>query len=330
MDQAQPTNKAQQPGMGKILLIGIFPVLLINLNLFMSIFAPFPLALTSVIYGRQKGALAMLAGLFACVFLIQTLKVDIAILMIMLFCGFIAFSLSEVVIRQINPIRGIMGIGAIMTLIATLMVTITVTQTNKTLKELLVIEFKKSQPLIEEQRKKIKEQGGQSSFEFEALISQPELLADEVLKEAPGYFLAGIFLALWFNLFLLLKSNRLVNKTKQYKFNESYLLNFKVPDHGIWIVIIGLALTIWGDTLGLWFSTVGLTILKAIGVFYFFQGFGIYLAFLDYVRVTGFFRSMLVVLTIFTAGALLAIIGLADMFVDFKKLMQRKKDQGDL
>ncbi len=328
MDQVNlPDNEEQS--LGKLLVVGLFPVLLVYIHVVMSMFAPFPIALSSVVYGRLRGAMSALIGVLACIILVQFFAQDGVILFIMVSCSFVAFCLAEVVIRQINPLKGIMAIGLIITMIVSAGIVLTVTQTNKSPQELLVIEFEKIQPLIDEQRKKIKEAGGENSFELDTLITQPKLLAEEVLKVGPGYFLMSVLLTLWINLFLLLKSNRLVNKFKNIKYSESYLLNFKVPDEGIWFVIASLALTLWGDKLGAWYAVIGLTGLKTIGVFYFFQGFGIYLAFLDYVNLTGFFRSLLVVLTVFTAGTLLAIVGLADMFIDFKKLMQ-KKDQGDL
>ncbi|MAX67562.1 MAG: hypothetical protein CME66_11555, partial [Halobacteriovoraceae bacterium] len=56
------------------------------------------------------------------------------------------------------------------------------------------------------------------------------------------------------------------------------------------------------------------------------QGFGIYLAFLDYLRLTGIIRSIMVVITVLSAPQILAVLGVADVFVNFKKLMTKRKD----
>ena len=53
----------------------------------------------------------------------------------------IAYGLAEVVMREINPIKGILGVGAALTLVTVSIVSISVSQTDKSLKELLVVEF---------------------------------------------------------------------------------------------------------------------------------------------------------------------------------------------
>merc|ERR1711935_1210438 len=147
------------------------------------------------------------------------------------------------------------------------------------------------------------------AFEALALLNQPELIVDQVLKEAPSWFFITTFLVLWLNLFLVLKSNRIARKWGRDQYSEFELLNIKVPDHMIWPVILSLLLTLFGDKLGVWYPVIGLNLLKCLGIFYFFQGFGIYIAFLDYVRISGFIRTVLIMLTVFTAFQVMALIG---------------------
>ncbi len=63
-------------------------------------------------------------------------------------------------------------------------------------------------------------------------------------------------------------------------------------------------------------------------MFYFFQGFGLYISFLNFMGLGGFLRAVLVIATVITANEVLAIFGLFDMFVNFRKYMKRK-DQGE-
>lgn len=312
---------------GRLIMMGVLPVLLC-LSIFLSVFTPFPSGLSYVMYGRAKGLIASAITLVVCFLFVKFAIVDVFIFIFIIISLVIAISLAEIVIREFEPMLGIIIIGVALSLTVAGLFAVSVSQSEKTLKEQIVVEFKKIQPLLEEQKKKIQDSDVNNAFEVQALLSQPELLADKVIKEAPSYFFVGLFVVLWANLFLLLKSNRLVDKVKG-KYTEMYLLNFKMPDQAIWFVIVALALVLWGDSLGEWYSTIGMTFLKTIGVFYFFQGFGIYLGFLDFIKLTGFFRSLLVVFTVFSAGQILAVVGLADMFIDFKKLMT-KKDQGDL
>jgi hypothetical protein len=309
-------------------MMGVFSILLC-VSLLMSVFTPYPRGLSSVLYGRTKGAIVSFIALIGCFILVEFVFNDIILLVFFITSIAIAFSLAEVVIREINPIRGILAIGLVLTAMASSVLFLSTVQSDKPLKDLLVIEIEKMKPILAEQKKKVQASGSSDAFEVEALLSQPKLLADEVIQQAPSYFFVGIFVMLWANLFLLLKSNRLINKMNDCKYSELYLLNFKVPDQAIWVVIGSLALVLLGDSLGPWYAVIGMTLLKTLGVFYFFQGFGIYLAFLDFVKLTGFFRTLLIVITVLTAGQILAVVGLADMFVNFKKLM-KKKDQGDL
>jgi hypothetical protein len=311
--------------LSRLVMMGIFSALLC-FSVFMTVFTPYPLGLSSVLYGRAKGAVVAFIGLITCYFSLKVWGQDLTIFFFFILSVAISSALSEVVKREINPIKGIIAVGVTLTVVVSGLVYIGSISTEETIKERLTIEFKKIQPLLEEQRKKVEASGESQPFEMEALLAQPKLMAQTVIENAPSIFLVGLFIMLWTNLFLLLKSNRLVKKMNDCKYSERYLLDFKMPDQTIWFVIVSLALAIWGDELGPWFSIIGMTSLKTLGVFYFFQGFGIYLAFLDFLKLTGFFRSLMVVITVLTAGQVLAVVGLADMFVDFKKLMTRKED----
>jgi hypothetical protein len=311
--------------LGRLVMMGIFSALLC-FSVFMTVFTPYPLGLSSVLYGRAKGAAVAFIGLITCYFSLKVWGQDLTIFFFFILSVGISFALSEVVRREINPIKGIIAVGITLTVLVSGLVYVGSLSTELTLKERLSIEFEKIQPMLEEQRKKVEASGESQPFEVEALLAQPDLMAQTVIENAPSIFLVGLFIMLWANLFLLLKSNRLVNKMNDCKYSETYLLNFKMPDQTIWFVIVSLALAIWGGELGPWFSIIGMTSLKTLGVFYFFQGFGIYLAFLDFLKLTGFFRSLMVVITVLTAGQVLAVVGLADMFVDFKKLMTKKED----
>ncbi len=311
--------------LGRLSMMGFFSTLLC-FSLFMTVFTPYPLGLASVLYGRVKGAIATLIGIVTCFVSLKLWGQDFTVFFFYLVSVGISFGISEIIHRDINPMKGIVALGAVITFVVSGFIYLGTVNSSTTIKEELVIEFEKIQPIFEAQKKRMEAAGESQPYEVEALLTQPKLLADYAIENGPSVFLMALFVTLWVNLFLLLKSNRMVKKMSSKKYSEEYLLNFKMPDNAIWFVILFLALSIWGDQVTPWISIVALTCLKTLGVFYFFQGFGIYLAFLDLLKLTGFFRSLMVVTTVFIAGQVLAIIGLADMFVDFKKLMKRKED----
>lgn len=299
------------------------------LSFFLSVLTPYPMALSHLMYGRNK-SLALAAGmLFLFVMIISSLYQDYSMVVFYSLCLIVAFALAEVVVRKVNPIKGIVYVGLGFSLVgAALFWSYSQSLGEGTLKQQLVLQFEKMKPELEEQRKKIQAAGSGDTTEVEALLGSPDLLATELLRNAPSFILVSLFVMLWLNMYLLLKTNRLINRGREILFTEKNLLDFKVPEYFIWPVITLLALVLGRDYVGEFYSDIGLTLLKVIGVFYFFQGFGIYLAFLDKMRIVGFLRSLLVVVTLFTASWTLAVVGLADMFVDFKKLMN-KKNQGE-
>lgn len=312
----------------KVFMLGVAPLLLC-FSFFMSIFTAFPIGLSSVLYGRKIGFIV--AGIsLSSFYLLKNYIFELNDFVLILFYTIsimLGLSLSEVVRRGINPIKGIIFIGVILVSVMSGLVYGIVSEQDKTMKNLIIEKIEEFKPALDEERKKIEKSSDKDTFEVQAILANPNLLADEVIKTVPVLFIMGLFLTLWVNVFLLLKSNRIFS-TSTVPYSEKYLLNFKMPDHAIWFVIGFFAMFLAGDfylvdssLLGT-FGKIGLGIL---GVFYFFQGFGLYLAYLDYFKIYGLFRTMLVVATVLMANNILAVIGLLDMFVNFKKFMKKNE-----
>lgn len=315
----------------KLITLG-FSSLLLCLSLLMSILTPFPIALSAVLFGRVKGygvgaiiwivTLILAAKVFGdpTVFVVYTLSLPISL------------AISEILLRGIKPLKGMIIAGGTFLLLLTIGIVYTTQVKEISIKNAILTQIENSKELFDAQKKALEESGANSKEAFEALamLDQPGLIADQVIQEGPSYIFMAIFLVLWVNLFLLFKSNRIIRKITNEKLNEQELLNIKVPEHFIWIVILSLIATVWGESLGSVYPIVGLNVLKCMGVFYFFQGFGIYLGFLDSIKLTGFFRTALVVLTVFTAAQVIAFIGLFDMFVNFRRFFKKDKNEGEL
>lgn len=318
----------------KLLMIGISSLVLC-MSYILSLLAPFPLAMSSVLYGRGKTLLVILA-MSALIFMIMSAGgvTDPTLLIIYGFCALMGLSLGEVILRNINPVRGVVSIGLGIILMLSVLLAAFTYSSEVTVKQALVSEFEKIQPTLDEQRKKIQASGGaENTTELEALLGSPDLLAEEIIRSMPAFILMSIFIMLWINMFFALKISRFIRlgitPTLQQQGNfytEQDLLKFKMPDFAIWIVIGFLGVYLGGEYLGGYWEDVGLTGLKVIGVFYFFHGFGIYLAYLDKHQVYGFFRSLLVVFTVATISWLIALLGVIDVFVDFRKLMNKKNE----
>lgn len=295
----------------------------------MALFAPFPLALAIVLYGRTKGYLVGVVGLvLSFAFALMAYK-DLTLFGFYL-CVFVFGSLiAEIVKRGVSPVKGMVVTGLSFIGVFSLLLGLVFKTQNVTPQEFIIQQIEKSSDKIAEQKKIIAESSDKESIQVLQLLDRPELLAQELIEAFPSYFFMGVFLMLWFNMFLVLKSRRLLLSGQNFPYSEKNLLNFKVPFEFVVLLVVGLVLAIWGSDLGFGsfesLESVGITIIKCLGIFYFFQGFGVLSDLLNFLGVVGFFRTLIVMLTIFMANYLIAAAGLFDNWFDFRKYFIKRK-----
>ena len=197
---------------------------------------------------------------------------------------------------------------------------------NMTVEKFVVKQIEKSADKIAEQKKIIEASSEENTAEILTLLDRPDLIAREMIASLPGYFFIGVFLMLWFNMFLVLKSRRLLFAGTDYLYSEKNLLNFRVPFGFVLLLVMGLTMAIWGDKWGMPYSEMwGYTIVKCLGIFYFFQGFGVFSDLLNFLGIMGFFRTIIVMVVIFMANYLIAAAGLFDNWFDFRKYFVKSK-----
>lgn len=298
------------------------------ISFIMSIFAPFPLALAIIMYGRGKGYLTGLLGLVLSFFFASSVYGDLT-LFGFYFCVFLfGAGIAEIVMRGISPVKGMVAFGSGFILLMGLSFAMLMNSLNTTPNEFIIQQIEKSSDKIDQQKKAVEASGDKDSIQVLQLLDRPDLLAKAMVESFPSYFFMGVFLMLWFNMFLVLKSRRLLFSGNDYPYSEKNLLNFRVP-FGFIIVLIGaLVMAVWGEEFGTFpYETVGLTIIKCLGIFYFFQGFGVFSDLLNFLGVIGFLRTLIVMVTIFTASYLIAVAGLFDNWFDFRKYFIKRKTE---
>jgi hypothetical protein len=311
---------------GKLFLFGLSSLLLCA-SIFMSVFAPFPLAMAVVLYGRLKG---YLIGLFYwlmsfafSIFVMKDISLFVFYALVMIFAAFI----SETFFHKISPKKSLIGFGLSFILGIGILTYGTIQVSNIDVKKFIVSELTKSKERLEEQKELLKKSSEESAFDSLALLEQPELMADNLIKSAPVGVFIGVFFVLWANLMLFLRSRKILFGRDIYPYSENELLAFKMPDNFIWVVIAVFAVAIWGDEyIKLGSADLGMSLLKCIGVFYFFQGFGVLNKLLDFIKLGGIFRTFIVMLTIITVNWLIALVGLFDVFFNFNKLFVKKNN----
>jgi Predicted membrane protein (DUF2232) len=311
---------------GRLLLLGVSSVILC-ISFIMSVFAPFPLALASILYGRKKGFLVGVVGLVATYLFAAMLYKDLTLFGFYLFVFLFGAGISEIVRRGFSPVKGMVTFGLGIFLFTSATSAYLLYSQNVTPKEFIIQQLEKSKDKLEDQKKAIELSGDKDSIQVLQLLDRPDLIADELVDSFLSYFFIGVFLMLWFNMFLVLKSRRLLFSGNDYPHSEKDLLNFKVPFGFVVVLALGLVLAVWGEQFGSPYEWVGNTVIRCLGIFYFFQGFGVFSDMLNFLGIFGFFRTLIVMITIFVANYLIAIAGLFDNWFDFRKYFIKRKTE---
>lgn len=320
--------QAPQLSTGRLLLLGASSVILC-ISFIMAIFAPFPLALAIIMYGRVKGYLVGLAGLILTFFLAASRFGDLTIFGFYCCVFLFGVGVAEIVRRGVSPVKGLVVFGLSFILLASGTFGFALNALKTTPKEFIIQQLAGSADKIAEQKKAIELSGGKDALEVLQILDNPEMMADEMIHNFPSYFFMGVFIMLWFNMFLVLKSRRLLFSGQDYQYSEKNLLNFQVPFGFVFLLVTGLVLAVWGKELGaaVPYEVIGMTIIKCLGVFYFFQGFGVFSDLMNFVGISGFFRTLIVMVTIFMGSWLIAVAGLFDNWFEFRKYFVKRKTE---
>jgi hypothetical protein len=291
----------------------------------MSVFAPFPLALASLLYGRGLGLLTGFGGLLVTFAFAKFIYQDLTLFWFYFAVFVFGTGIAEILKRGISPVKGMVIFGfAFITLFSVATMGYIKAQ-NLTVEQYVLKQIEMSKDKISEQKKMVEQSSDKDSIEVLQLLDRPDLLAHELTVNFPSYFFMGVFLMLWFNMFLTLKSRRLLLSGQDFPYSERNLLSFKVPFGLVLVLIAGLVLAVFANELGIpKYESLGMMIIKCLGIFYFFQGFGVFSDLLSFLGVMGLFRSLIVMIVIFTANYLIALAGLLDNWFEFRKYFVKR------
>ncbi len=307
-------------GVGKLAFLGLVSA---SLSSFLPIFAPVPMVLASLQYGRVIG---LIFGIVCSLFLIgmsMIFKVVTPFIYIPFVISFI-FSLmvSESFFRKISPVKGIIyhGLFVIAVLVSIWGGLVAFTDFS------LSVELKK---VITEVVDSV-------------LVKNPDLFPEDKATQIrtdmikaytegiPAAIVTGIFITLWLSFFVILRNSAIWLRGVDYPYTVDGLIKFKVPYHFVWPLIASLALMLLGDKIaGKELALLGENVLYMLGVFYFFQGFGIYIDLLNKLKIYGFLRSMFIIITVVLGFRLVAVVGMFDMWFDIRKFFDKFDKKSD-
>lgn len=319
------TTEVLQPpklSLTRLLLLGASSVVLC-MSYIMSVFTPFPVAMAVVLYGRARGYGIGLLGLGLSFPLGYYMTGDWITLPVT-FAGLMVFAVvvAETLLRSWKPVKSIVISG-----VATLAVLAGVFGFALREANLSPVQFFVQQ--IDQAKTKLAQAHEKGQFDKSlmemGLDSPSQELALNLAKEAPGYIFMAVFFVLWINMFLGLKGQRLLKTASSVSYDERQLMGFKMPFFWAYFVAIALALIVGADYWQLtWGDALGYNMLRMLGVFYFFQGFGVLLDYLNHFGVMGLFRTLFVMGIILVMPSLMALLGLFDTWFDFTKKIQKK------
>jgi hypothetical protein len=310
---------------GRLVLLGLSSVVLC-MSFIMSVFAPFPIALAVILYGRPKGLLIGLLGLVLSFAFSAFYFSDLTLFGFYVCVLIFGYSIAEIVTRGISPVKGLVTFGLSFILVLFVAFGAMIKSENLTVQQFVLKQLELSKSKLDQQKKLIEQSTQENSTEILQLLDRPDLIAKELIESLPGYLFMGVFVMLWFNMFLVLKSRRLLLTASEYPYSERNLLNFKVPFGFVILLAVALVMVVWGKEIGYQYSeVVGFTIIKCLGIFYFFQGFGIFSDLLTFMGIMGFFRTLIVMVVLFMAYYLIVAAGLFDNWFDFRKYFVKPK-----
>jgi hypothetical protein len=321
----------QNASVGKLLFLAIISAALCSFGP-MSVFAPVPLAIAFLLYGRLiTFALgAVTAGLlWTAAITIPGFPTYVVALYVMTF--FVAMMISESIYRNISPVRGLIFSGLIVvTILGSVLIAV-----DKISPITLKGEISSSVSTVLNQLKKQKQTSSEISGEeeraFDEFVNKPEALTNEIYSSLPLIVFVFSYLGLWVSLYVTLRNSIVWRSKVLYNYNLKDLTNFKVPEFFVYPLILSLVLWVGADYgLPPGSEVIGRNLLYSLGVFYLFQGFGVYNDFLKYLKIGGFIKTMFIAFTFILANKFLAILGIFDLWFDFRRFFtNKKKDEGD-
>ncbi len=314
-------NKSYQ---SELLRAGFLSLVTLVLSGSLFLLAPIPLLFSFLLYGMAKSFIA--SGVFVTVALGMSqvggnFEFLLGYGLQMILATLFSFAAFYVIVSGNNPAREFLKRGVGLAVLLTVLMVGTELVAGKSFlvdyfNELEVVTLQPFEAMKADAR--VHEQIVAAKAEFESL------------KQMRFAVMFLIFSAImWLSLYVALRNKRVWSGDRNYRFTRLDLVNFKVPEYGAYIVVAGLALFLIADSFQYAFvKTASLNVLLCMGGLYFLQGMSIYLAFLSYLKIFGFLRSFLTILTIFSANKIIAVVGLLDLWLNFRKYF--KKNEGDI
>ena len=312
---------------GRFVLLGAIALILCFI-LPLSLFVPIPLTFAILLHGRLRGVLLGLATLMFGLLISEAgwfPSYGMGLFALSLLYGVV---LSETFFRKIHPASALMRSGLGLVAGGAILLFFFSHFTEFSLKLEIERGVADMMATLKKENANLMPKDEGDARQLQMWMENPKILAQNIYHWMPAGLFVSVFFVLWANLFLILRNSALWKSNIGYPYGVRDLTRFRVPDYFVWALILSLLLALGGEALlGEKWQIWGVNGLYCVGIFYFFQGFGVYLDFLSSLKIMGLFRSLFIILTVLMASKIIALVGVFDHWINFRKFFKNKKKE---
>ena len=316
-------------GVGRLICLGLLSVFLSFFGPLV-IFAPVPLTMSILLYGRGHTALTVATITGMMLFLAWGQGATTLYLVGVYALAYVfAVLVGEIILQNKPPLAGMFSAGVLLLMgFVTVLGLASITLEGGVSGAL--------QNIITEQFASLKSQsadflktGGEDARALSDILDNPEKAVGDVVYWSPFLMVSSVFGGLWICLGVVLKNASLWRDRLGYSWNVSHFLTFSMPFHSVWPLVLGMVLVLVGGEFYNALTMVGTNLLYCMGVFYFFQGFGILIDFLISMKVEGLWRTAFVVTAVAMGMVIIVLLGVFDMWFNFRRFFQKEDSKGE-
>lgn len=316
--------------LGKLAFLGVLAFLFSSLEPF-ALFASIPFTISFLLYGKLKTFALGVVGMALAFLLTQVQLYQGSALGTFPLALIYGYLISRSILKEEHPAQGIFKNGLGVFLLFMGLITTFHFSYDGGLRAFLTPYVEKAATQYYKNVEGVVGVPGEQIRQLEDVIKDPSLVVDPVLNYGTGFIFIGVFLSFWVGTFVALRMAPLWKAFHSYKYNVKSLTSFQMPQEMIFPLIAVLAIAVGNvyELFGPWADVVGFNAILMLGIFYFFQGFGILSELLTYWSFFGFLRSMVIFFTVIMAYHVVALVGVLDMWVNFRRFFKKENDEGD-
>jgi hypothetical protein len=323
-------SSTQLQSLGKLVALCAFAAMMSTFGPF-ALVAPAAIALAFIHFGVLRVSVAVSLLSFGLYFLGGQNISAVGSILTFVYSAIVGFVIDRFTVYKVHPVKGVLYGGVLFYAFVLVIAGLGIYVSGTSLNDLILgqvnvfIDQMKQSP----EYGQIVAAGGDQARELKNLVASPKQMVDQVVSWLPSVLFISIFSSLWASFYFVLRNSLTWRVNRKYPFGLLHLTFFKLPFGFAYPLIAALAMALIGDSIeGYDFSVIGFNLLYSLGALYFFQGFGVVYDFLTVKGYRGLFKSLLITLAVVFMWRLVVLVGVLDLWINFRKFYV-KKIEGD-